>query len=295
MATSRDFMAEDKRLSLYFQLKEGQKADLEIISSAAIAWVETLRATAKALDPESDIRVELVDADESSLIFNTLIEWFEKHVESRLERLDRGGQRLPRTKKLALAFAIYVGTTGADRIIDALEGPDYTEEDRERAKRIEEKLDNDVAIQTARRKFYRTLEREPAVVGVGIREEPRSDPMFVIQSVDFPEAGGLWVLEEDGPKEQISQPVLEVTLVKPALVHTPRSWTFKPDGLPEFDAVMRDAKVLRAIKDKRFPAEFGEGVRMTLRLEVREVYVDGQWKLQRGGRSVTRVISPKID
>src|SRR5690606_20245760 len=157
------------------------------------------------------------------------------------------------------------------------------------------KLNADISVQTARRKFYRTLEREPSVVAVGVRETPESDPIFVVPNTEFAHAGGLWALEEEGIKEQITHPVLEVTLVKPALVHTPRSWTFKPDGLPEFEAVMRDAKVLRSIQEQRFPAEFGEGIRMTIRLEVREVFVNGQWKLVRGGRSVTRVISPKID
>lgn len=284
----------EEPLGLYFRLKPGEKADLEIISSAAIAWVETLRATARAIDPNADIRVELIDADESSLIYNTLIEWFENHIEKRLERLERGGKRLPRTRRLALALAIFVVTTGIPTSLDYFGPPDFTDEDRETMKRIEAKVTADVAVQTAKRKFYRTLEREPRVLGVGVRDSPDSDPMFVVPSAVFSEAGGLWAPEDEGVLEQISQPVIEVTLVKPALVHTPRSWTFKPDGLPEFDAVMRDAKVLRAIEEKRFPVD-GEGIRMTVRLEVKEVFVDGQWKLVRGGRSVTRVISPKID
>jgi hypothetical protein len=155
-------------------------------------------------------------------------------------------------------------------------------------------LEDDIAVQTARRKFYRTLERDQSVAGVGVKESRDVEPIYVIHRKDFAEAGGLWALEEEGVQEQISHPVLEVTLVKPALVHTPRTWTFKPDGLPEFDAVMRDAKVLQAIQDKRFPETLREGIRMTVRLEVREVFVDGQWKLVRGGRSVMRVISPKV-
>lgn len=286
---------QEEALGLYFKLKPGEKADLEIISSAAIAWVETLRATARAIDPDAEIRVELVDADESSLIFNTLVEWLEKNVEQRLDRLAVGGQKLPRTRKLALALAIFVITTGIPTYLEYFDSSEFTDEDRATMKHIQEKLDADVAVQTAKRKFYRTLEREPSIVGVGIKEAPKGDPIFIVPSAVFSEAGGLWVLEEEGVQQQISQPVLEVTLVKPALVHTPRSWTFKPDGLPEFDAVMRDAKVLRAIQEKRFPADFGEGVRMTVRLEVNEVFVDGQWKLVRGGRSVMRVISPKID
>ena len=282
-------------LGLYFQLRSGEKADLEVISSAAIAWVETLRATARAIDPEADICVELVDADESSLLFNTVVKWFEANVERRLERLERGGKRLPRTRKLALALAIFVVTTGIPTYHEYFGTPDFTDEDRARMKHIEEMLNRDVAVQTAKRKFFRTLEREPSVTGVGIKESPDTEPIFMVPSDQFAAAGGLWAIEDEGVQQQITQPVMEVILVKPALVHTPRSWTFKPDGLPEFDAMMRDAKVLQAIQDKRFPEQLREGIRMTIRLEVREVLIDGQWKAVRGGRSVIRVITPKLD
>jgi len=34
----------DGSISLYFQLKPGEKADLEVVATAALAWVEGLRA-----------------------------------------------------------------------------------------------------------------------------------------------------------------------------------------------------------------------------------------------------------
>ena len=102
-------------------------------------------------------------------------------------------------------------------------------------------------------------------------------------------------MSESEIQERIEPSFMEVTLVKPALVHTPRAWTFKPDGLPEFDAVMRDAKVLQLIENEGFPATMREGIRMTIRLQTREVFVDSKWRLVKGGRSVMRVISPKLD
>ena len=38
-------------------------------------------------------------------------------------------------------------------------------------------------------------------------------------------------------------PVLDVTLVSPALTRRPRAWVFQPDGLPEFTAVMKGWKI----------------------------------------------------
>jgi hypothetical protein len=281
----------DNELSLFFELAEGRKADLEIISAAAIAWVETLRAAARAIEPESDVKVELIDADEGSLIYNTVVDWFERNVEPKLERIQRGSGRLPRSKKLLLGFAPFLLVTAVPTYDHYFRDGQFTDSDRDMLKRIE----HDITVEAARRKFYRTLEREPAITAVGVKEHRGDEPLALVPSSAFPEAGGLWAIEHDGDQVQITNPVLEVVLVKPALVHTPRAWTFKPQGLPEFDAVMRDPVILRAIQSGGLPVRLQEGIPMTIRLEVREVLVDGQWKLTRGGRSVIRVISPKMD
>ena len=150
-------------------------------------------------------------------------------------------------------------------------------------------------MQNANRKFYRTIERDPSIVAVGVKEKPDSEPFIMVPSEHFAEAGGLWSPEDEGLPERVTRPIVEVVLVKPALVHTPRAWTFKPDGLPEFEAVMRDPLVLAAIQEQGLPERLREGIPMTLRLEVREVYADGKWRLVRGGRSVIRVLHPDLD
>jgi len=285
----------DSQISLYFQLREGEKADLEIVSAAAIAWVESLRAVARAYDPHSDVKVELVDADESSLIYNTLIDWFERNIEKRIERLERGSGRLPRTRKLALALAVFLIVTGYPTYDFYFGEEGFTDEDRQMMQDILEQARKDPAVETSKRKFFRTIEREPSITAVGIKEHPKSEPLVIVTSDRFAEASGLWVTDDSDVPEQVTHPVLEVVLVKPALVHTPRAWTFKPEGLPEFEAVMRDPLVLKAIQESGLPERLREGIPMTIRMEVREVLVDGQWKLVRGGRSVIRVISPKLD
>jgi hypothetical protein len=98
----------DDSIGLYFKLKPGEKADLEVVATAALEWLESARAAAREIEPDARINVGLVDADEASLQLNTVLEW----VESELERIDRGGGRYPRLKKLAVALAIFVPTTG---------------------------------------------------------------------------------------------------------------------------------------------------------------------------------------
>jgi len=293
MAVVKEYIAAGSALSLYFQLKEGKKADLEIVSAAAIAWVEAMRAVARAVDPNSDIKVELIDADKASLSFNTVIEWFERHVEPKLGRLERGAGRLPRTRKLAIALAVFIIFTGVPTAYFYFDDDSFTDEDREMLKEIHDKVLQDPSVESSKRKFFRTLEREPIIAAVGVKEDPDSAPLVMVSSEHFAEAGGLWALDEDTDALEVTHPVLDVILVKPALVHRPRSWTFKPEGLPEFDAVMRDPIVLAAM-EKGLPLQFREGVPMTIRLEVKERREDGQLRLVRGGRSVVRVLSPQI-
>lgn len=284
----------DDTISLRFGLAEGRTADLEIISAAAIAWVETLRAAAQAVDPDSDVRVELVTVDHSSAIYNVVGDWFKRNIDPISDRLATGYERTPKGRRLLLALAIFTITTAYPTYL-AYFGDGFDDEDRALLKRIEEQTAKSAAVETAREKFYRTLERERAITSVDLREKPTSPPIVVVQSGEFPTEGGLFSVQDADAQERVTQAVLEVVLVKPALVHKPRAWTFKPDGLGEFDAVMKDAKVLQAIQDKGFPAEMKEGIRMTIRIEAREIMIDGQWKLKRGGRSVMRVITPKFD
>ncbi|THD74358.1 MAG: hypothetical protein E7812_18715 [Phenylobacterium sp.] len=283
----------DGALSLYFQLKPGEKADLEVVASAALAWVEGLRASARAMDPDAVVQVEIVDADESSLLINAILKWFEKTVEPKLDRLARGAEKLPRTKQLAITLAAFLVITGPETY-DFYFGKDkFTAEDRKHLEELLAQTRDNKDVQAARRRFYRAVERDPSIVAVGVKEAPDGEPVAIVPGRLFAEGGGLWEQDEDTIQERITRPEIEVVLIKPALVHDPRAWTFKPDGLPEFDAVMRDPEVLQAMRTG-LPQSMREGITMRVRLEVKEVMVDGQWKLVRGGRSVTKVISPPL-
>jgi hypothetical protein len=59
-------------ISLYFKLKEGHKADLEVVAAAALEWVAAARAAAREIAPEAQIRIELIDASDGSLKINTV-------------------------------------------------------------------------------------------------------------------------------------------------------------------------------------------------------------------------------
>jgi hypothetical protein len=277
---------------------------LEVIATAALEWLESARAAARELEPTAQIRVGLVDADESSLRLNTIFDW----VESHLERIDKGSGRNPRLRKLAIALAIFVATKGPETYTHYF-GPQQEvllkEEDRklieEHSRLLNELIERtqknpDVGVR--RQKFFKALERDSSITAAGISEGPKAEPIVMIPSDQFAENGGLWaIVETDSePDERTIHPVLDVTLISPVLVPVPRPWRFRVDGLPEFNATMRDEHFLAALKADHVKERLRIGIPMTLRLAVKEVRIGGVWiPKPRGRRSVVEVIAPKVD
>jgi hypothetical protein len=298
------FVTGDRSISLYFTLKPGEKADLEVIATAALEWLESARAAAREIEPSAQIHVELVDADESSLRLNTILDW----VENQLEKVDKGGGRYPRLKKLAIALAIFVPTTGVEtykhyfglqqEVLLKEEDRKLIEEHSRLLHELIERTQKNPDVSVRRQKFFKAQERDPSITGAGVSEGATIAPIVMIPSDQFAEKSGLWATVETDPEpdERTMYPVVDVTLVSATLLPIPRPWRFRPDGLPEFNATMRDEHFLSALEANHVKERLRTGIRMTLRLAVKEVRVGGVWVAKpRGRRSVVEVIAPKVD
>ncbi len=66
--------------SLYFDLEENKKADLEVVASASLALVAAIKEVAYIIDPSIEISVELESGTAGSLSLNTLIKTIKEHV-----------------------------------------------------------------------------------------------------------------------------------------------------------------------------------------------------------------------
>lgn len=281
----------DGSLSLYFRLSEGKSADLEVVAAAALHWVNALKAAAEAIEPGAQIRVELIDADEASLKLNTTLRWIEDH----LSRIEYGSGKYPRLRALAIALALFLGQQTVTQLIDAIDPPSVSlnEEDRRLLQKLLERTKKSSSVREESQKFFRTIERERAITDVGVSEKKSSPPVLIIPRNQFPERGGLWRLEEE-EQERTRHLVMDVTLIGPVLIASPRAWTFQPEGLPPFKAIMKDPNFLSAIKRNHVRERLREGIQMTIRLEVKEQRRGSAWEAKRKGRSVIEVISPGI-
>lgn len=66
-------LLDEAPVSLYIDLEEGRRANLESVARAAVAFAAAVRETAFVLDPSMSVRVELVDSTEGSVSLNALI------------------------------------------------------------------------------------------------------------------------------------------------------------------------------------------------------------------------------
>jgi hypothetical protein len=248
----------------------------------------------RELDPQSQIRIELIDAEESSLRLNAILDW----VETQLAQIQEGAGRYPRIAKLAIAMAVFVPTVGIPTY-DFYFGLEKTlalnKEDRRLLNELLERTKKNPEVKAREKKFFKTLERDSSISGAGISEGHKDKPIIIVPADQFAERGGLWAIVDEEQPERITYPIVDVLLVAPTLLPTPRTWRFQAPGLPEFTATMRDKKFLAALEHDHVRERLRVGIEMTIRLEIKEKKLDGVWMVKHGGRSVIEVISPKVD
>lgn len=285
-------------VSIYFGLEQGKKADLEVIAEAAIAWVAAVREMAAVVDPSLEVSVEIVDGDESSLWLNVLTA-----IESKLERVERGGEKFPRLWALAKGLAFIVVATPltvtAEDIWRAIteENPAIVAELSPQARQeliedFKKALREDVA-RPEKRQFFRSVEKDTVVSAVGISSRPHGTPKLLTTREQFVSYVRSGVVEEATENSRKRTETWDVTLISPVLENAERSWRFIRPGLPEFGAVMRDKAFLEAIEHGGVHVELRKGIQMMVELQFRERFEGGVWVTIE--RSVVRVISPTYD
>lgn len=272
---------------LQFDLKEGEFADAIIAAESLIAWVKAMQEAARVLDPNEQIRVEIIASEQGSL----------KHllrvVEEFVGDVKSGAGEYPNLRALAIGVALATGPVLLDHMLPSgTQTVELSEQDRQLLRDMQNRIRQDKATETATKRFYRTVEKDHAVTAIRVGQQHESEPQIVIPRSQFPDRGGLWDLEELPAPEEARHAVWNVVLLRASFTHEPRAWTFSRDGLP-FSAKMEDPDFLAAIAAKTVPITLQEGVMMQIEVEYRE-RLDGQvWKYVERTRKVIRVLSPR--
>lgn len=273
-------------VSLYLELKPGETADLEVVARASLALVAAIKDITYHLDPLSDVRVELQSGDEGSLELKAWVR------EKRQKYIN------PKTVLAAtIVFALYFKDEVKEHIIS--KGLDYLfpgfveesfsdAEKKELREIIDEALKKHLGHKEAAQ-VYRELDKDPAVSGVGATTKPGTKPASIVPKSDFKRRAGDAPVIESEVRKRESDPTFTVTLIKPVLEHSKRSWRLKA-GDVEFGAVMQDQEFLDNVLSEKIKVPMVEGIQLNVTLHIEEEFTPlGVWEVK--SRKITKVHS----
>ena len=288
-------MSESGTVSLYVDLKPNEQIDLEVAARAAIEWAKMLKAASVAVEPDFVYRVVLVAAEPGSSKWLARIE--RSPINQAVKDISIGWQELPIILRYTVALTAFVIVTGYPTYKTYFADEGFTPTQLEQLREMLDKTTESPEVKILRRAMYRELQRDRNVTGVGggVPDKPEWRPPQMIPVGRFGEADGFIEAFRE-PQEDNARTIyqtLEVILVTAQLVNAHRVWTFRQEGIPgKFNATMKDPHFLAALEKKALHERLGTNIQITIRLEIKEVRVDGKWRLKRGGRSVLKVLSP---
>jgi hypothetical protein len=272
-------LLDEAPVSLYIDLEEGRRANLESVARAAVAFAAAVRETAFVLDPSMSVRVELVDSTEGSVSLNALI------------RSLGLGDIITKKRLIALcvtSIAWFTHETGRwtfDEVLHFITGTHYSshlsQDDKEEiAKRVAELLEHGPA-QPRVEQVYHELETDDAVRGVGATDKLGEKPPAanIVPRTEFARRSGSFVgvIQTTEIVRQTRRSHERVRLIRPVLEQRGRgAWQFS--GTPgRFFARIRDERFLEDVLSGRIRIAMVEGIELDVDLDTNEEKRDNVW------------------
>ncbi|QFI62764.1 hypothetical protein D0Y83_05340 [Qipengyuania flava] len=277
-----------QQLVLHFETTPNQILETEVAAQALLDWVDLVKSAVAAVDPTQELTFGTVGVTPGSTRFPQLVSFLDRQV----GRVKSSWDDHPHLKSVIVGSAHTLFTASVAAGVSLAMQPNeqtvrLSDEDRDLLKRAEEAPE----VQQANRRFYRTLERDRSIEGIGVAKNWNERPTVIIPRREFAERSGVWVMDSSDPKERTRSDLWDVILLRPHLLSTPQSWQFSKDGF-KFSAKMHDAKFLQAIHDGTVPLTLQEGVMMRVQVEYNEVLVGQVWETVPNSRRIVKVLSP---
>ncbi|WP_085032244.1 hypothetical protein [Ensifer aridi] len=259
---------------LYLALKDGQKADLEVVAKAALAFDAAVKEIAYVLDPAVVIRVELESGTEGSLSLNSIISSLGPMNRARLTAIAWG---------LAAWFAAETGSYVYTAILDQLAADEQTaqlsvEQMNELTEQLAKVCDGRVGARQVG-DIFKELEKDPSVTGVGITTSKDKRPRYVVPRSQFQERSRSVSEAKEVTSVRTTTSIQTLTLISPVLVaEGTRRWKFR-SGQVEFGATIKDTIFLqRVLSGRELP--MAAGIVLKVKLTVKEEMVDDVWQVK---------------
>jgi hypothetical protein len=277
-------------LSLYFDLEEGQVADLEVVARSALAFAAAVQEVAYIIDPGLDIRIELESGSPGSLSLNAILRNLRDH---KGETITLGA--------VALIILSWLGNHaldyGFEKLMDGLTGKDaqehhFTPEQRKELGEIVTGAIDKRLGESQVQRFYGEVERDPAIRGVGGTTDKGARPAIIVPRAEFPARAGRAEPREVTISRRERLEKVRVLLISPVLLPGNRRWKLR-SAQSEFGAAIKDQEFINRVLSGTTPVRMKAGIEMDIDLQTVEEFRHGVWEVvERSVTHVNRLIEP---
>jgi hypothetical protein len=272
-------------ITLYLELKPGEKADFEIVGLAAAAFAEVVKEIAFILEPGLQVKLDFESGLEGSLKLEAILK--------SLNTADgRRGALVGIISAVGLMLVTDLRQYGVGKLLDRYLMPEQrqslSDEDIERIARAVRGVHEGTVAKAPVKEMYRQLERDAAIESVGSIAKPDAKPIDPILRSEFPIRAGIAPRVEDTPKSRRSVTTENLVLITAVFLHADRVWRFQ-SYFGEHSYHVLDLKFLDDALNGKFKMK--EGVEITAEVETLEENEGGLWIPKR--RSILKVLRRK--
>jgi hypothetical protein len=274
----------EETVTLYLGLKEGEKADFEVVGLASAAFAEAVKEISYILEPGLEVRLEFDSGTEGSLKLKAILKSLETP-----ERRRRALVSIVGTIGLVLINDIRGYGTG--KLLDLFFSPEQrkelSDEDIARIAQAVIDINKGKIAKPQMQQMYKQLERDKNIESVGAITKPDDKPIQPVPRSSFPEKAGIAPPIETSTKARTVPSTERLTLISPVLLPSDRVWRFR-SPIGEFGYFVKDEKFLNDILHGRLHLGLKQGIQITAQIETKEEFEGGVWVPQR--REIIKVV-----
>ena len=168
----------------------------------------------------------------------------------------------------------------AIRAVAGEQASTLTDEDIARIAEAVRNVERSETVTAPRREFYRAVEPDQAITGVGAAPNEKEErPAVVVPRSEFSDrSGGVLEKAPDGdPEPRVLSERVEVVLANAPLIESRAKWRIFHNGHP-VSIKMHDERFQQQILDGTTQLRLAGGVILDVTLETTQVYADGVWQ-----------------
>jgi hypothetical protein len=272
-------------ITLYLDLKPGEKADFEVVGLAVAAFAEAVKEIAFILEPGLQVKLDFESGLEGSLKLEAILK--------SLNTPDgRRGALVGIISAVGLMLVTDLRQYGVGKLLDKYLMPEQrhslSDEDIERIAKAVNGVHEGRIARAPVKEMYRQLERDSAIKSVGSIAKPDAKPINPIPRSEFPIRAGIAPRVDDTLKNRRSITTENLILITAVFLHADRVWRFK-SYFGEHGYHVLDLKFLSDALNGKFKLK--EGVEITAKVETFEENEGGLWIPKR--RSILKVLHRK--